>query len=90
MKISIAYAETRRQHWIQLELEAGATLNDAIVASGILERYPTIDLEQQRVGVFGKFAKLDTSLSDGDRVEIYRPIVADPKTVARRPQEVEA
>ncbi|RRJ82914.1 RnfH family protein [Aestuariirhabdus litorea] len=87
MKISVAYAETWRQHWIRLELAEGATLTDAIEASAILERYPGIDLEQQRVGIFGKLAKLDTPLSEGDRVEIYRPIIADPKTVARRPQE---
>ncbi len=89
MRISVVYAERERQHWIPLTVTANCSVEQAIRASGILERYPHIDLENQKVGVFGKFVKLDGVLSDGDRVEIYRPIVADPKTVKRRPREDE-
>jgi putative ubiquitin-RnfH superfamily antitoxin RatB of RatAB toxin-antitoxin module len=53
-------------------------------ASGLLARFPHIDLAAQKVGVFSKAAKLDTALRPGDRVEIYRPIIADPQTVPRR------
>ena len=64
----------------------GATVKDAIERSGILKQFPEIDLEQQKVGVFGKVCKLDAVLADGDRVEIYRPIICDPKAVRRRPK----
>ncbi|CAG0963169.1 partial hypothetical protein, partial [Anaerolineae bacterium] len=52
--------------------------------SGILKRFPEIDLGQQKVGIFGKLVKLDLPVKEGDRIEIYRPIIADPKTVRRR------
>lgn len=87
MQVSIAYAEPTQQFWVELELPEGATLADAVAKSGVLERFPDIDLESQKVGVFGKAAKLDTPLGEGDRVEIYRPIVADPATVPRRDEE---
>lgn len=87
MQISVVYAETDRQHWLPVQVHEGCTLGEAIKRSGILERYPQIDLAQQKVGVFGKLAKLDAALKNGDRVEIYRPIIADPKTVKRRPVE---
>ena len=50
----------------------------------MLKQFPDIDLENQAVGIFGKISKLDTKVADGDRVEIYRPITADPETVERR------
>jgi putative ubiquitin-RnfH superfamily antitoxin RatB of RatAB toxin-antitoxin module len=56
----------------------------AIEHSGMLKRFPDIDLETQRVGIFGKLAKLNSPVKDGDRVEIYRDITADPETVERR------
>tara|TARA_R110002167_G_scaffold6594_3_gene30878 strand:+ start:4201 stop:4467 length:267 start_codon:yes stop_codon:yes gene_type:complete len=87
MKVSVVYAETERQSWIPVKLAAGETVADAIHKSGILERFPAIDLCTQKVGIFGKLAKLEASLSEGDRVEIYMPIIADPKTVSRRPLE---
>jgi len=85
MKVRIAYIDAaQQQFWQQLELPATCTVQDAISASGVLEQFPEIDLEQQKVGIFGKFAKLDDPLSEGDRIEIYRPITADPATVKRR------
>jgi hypothetical protein len=84
MKIGIAYALPQRQAWYDVEVPDGATIKDAIERSGILAQFPEIDLEQQKVGVYGKVSKLDATLNDGDRVEIYRPIICDPKTVPRK------
>ena len=84
MKIGIAYALPQRQVWFDVNLQDGATVKEAIERSGILKQFPDINLEQQKVGIFGKLAKLDAVLADGDRVEIYRPITCDPKTVPRK------
>ena len=84
MKIGIAYALPQRQIWIDIELPEGATVNDAIERSGVLKQFPEINLETQKVGIFGKATKLDVMLNDRDRVEIYRPITCDPKTVPRK------
>lgn len=84
MKVGITYALPQRQAWFDVELPDGATIQDAINRSGIIKQFPEINLEQQKVGVFGKVSKLDAVLNDGDRVEIYRPIICDPKTVPRK------
>ena len=84
MKIGVAYSEPEKQVWLNIDLDEGATVQDAITTSGILDIFPHIDLTSQKVGVYGKFCKLDAKLKEGDRVEIYRPITADPKTVKRR------
>lgn len=84
MKIGIAYALATRQSWFDVEVPEGATVQDAINKSGILKQFPDIDLETQKVGIYGKLSKLDAVLADGDRVEIYRPIICDPKTVPRK------
>lgn len=85
MKVSIAYAEPGRQAWLNIDVEEGVRVKDAIDASGIYAQFPHIDLERQRVGIFGKAVKLDAPLRAGDRVEIYRAIQCDPLTVPRRP-----
>ncbi len=84
MQIGIAYAEPDQQVWLKLEIPEGSTLLDALNRSGILTRFPQVDLKRQKVGIFGKLAKLDTPLREGDRVEIYRPITVDPTKVKRR------
>ena len=84
MQIGIAYAEPDQQVWLKLEIPEGSTLLDALNRSGILSRFPQVDLKRQKVGIFGKLAKLDTMLREGDRVEIYRPITVDPTKVKRR------
>jgi len=86
MIVGVAYAKAAQQVWTNIEVPDGATIQDAIVCSGILDKFPEINLEQQKVGIFGKVSKLETPLNDGDRVEIYRPIIADPDTVERRDQ----
>ncbi len=86
INVGIAYADPDRQVWLRLTLPADSTVRDAIERSGLVSRFPQIDLNAQKVGIFGKFVKLDTLLKQGDRVEIYRAITADPATVPRRPQ----
>ncbi|MDQ8022477.1 MAG: RnfH family protein [Moraxellaceae bacterium] len=73
---------------VELRLPAGSSVADAVSASGLLQLYPEITLDgANRTGVFGKLAKPDDPLDDGDRVEIYRPLLADPKEVRRRRAE---
>lgn len=84
MQIGVAYSEPNQQVWLNIEVPETTTVKEAIERSGILKQFPHIDLDSQKVGVFGKLAKLDAPLKPGDRVEIYRPIIADPATVPRR------
>lgn len=86
MIVGVAYAKAAQQVWTNVEVPKGATIRDAIAASGILNKFPEIDLETQKVGIFGKLSDIDSVVDDGDRVEIYRPITADPETVERRDQ----
>lgn len=74
MKVSVVYAGEMAQSWLELTVSDDSTVVDAIEQCGILQRYPEIDLSKMKVGVYGKFAPLTKALSDGDRVEIYRPI----------------
>jgi putative ubiquitin-RnfH superfamily antitoxin RatB of RatAB toxin-antitoxin module len=82
--VEVAHARPERQLILVAEIDAGATLEQAIRASGILEQFPDIDLAINKVGVFGKLGKLSDTLLDGDRVEIYRPLIADPKEVRKQ------
>ena len=84
MKVGVVYALPSRQSWLTIDVPEGATVKDAIEKSGILHQYPEIDLETQKVGIFGKSTTLDTVVEEGARIEIYRPITVDPKTVKRR------
>ncbi|GAB6040574.1 RnfH family protein [Endothiovibrio diazotrophicus] len=84
MKIGVAYSDGSDSAWLKLDIEEGARVRDAIEMSGILKRFPGIDLENQKVGIFGKLTPLDRELEENDRVEIYRPITCDPETVERR------
>jgi len=82
--IEVVYAKPDIQVLIPLEVEEGTTLRTAIERSGVLERFPEIDLEKAKVGIFGKLSKLDAVLRAKDRVEIYRPLIADPKEVRKQ------
>ena len=88
MNVGVCYAMADRQIWLKLEVPDESTIIDAINLSGLLTQYPEIDLENQKVGVFGKIAKLDTVLKEGDRVEVYRKITVDPAQVQRRRVDV--
>ena len=83
MIVEVAYALAEKQSLISLEVNEGSTLKDAIDASGILKQFKQIDLSKDRVGIFSKFATLDTVLREKDRVEIYRPLEADPKKIRK-------
>lgn len=87
MQVGVAYSETGQQIWLTIEVPDDSTVRQAIDRSGILKSFPTIDLQTQKVGVFGRLVKLDTGLRPGDRVEIYRAITCDPQTVPRRDGE---
>lgn len=82
--VEVAYATPEEQVIIPLCLEQGATLLDAIKVSGVLERFPAIDLERQKTGIFSKVTKPDTVLREHDRIEIYRPLIADPKAIRKQ------
>ncbi|WP_394244656.1 RnfH family protein [Vibrio astriarenae] len=74
MRASVIYANQKDQLWLDVDVTSPATLLTAITASNIVRLFPEIDLETQKVGVFGKIKPLDSELVEGDRVEIYRPI----------------
>lgn len=74
MQIGVAYATEDEQVWLKIEVPDDSTIEQAIQRSGLMQRMPSIDLKNQKVGIFGKITKLDAALQDGDRIEIYRPI----------------
>lgn len=84
MLIEVVYALEKKQTLLELEVDEGTTLKQAIEQSGIMNTYPQIDLNKDKTGIFGKIAKLDTVLREKDRVEIYRPLIADPKQVRKQ------
>ncbi len=84
IQVEVAYALPEEQIVHVVEGESGITVEQAIRSSGILEEHPEIDLSKNKVGVFGKAAKLDAVLYPGDRVEIYRPLIADPKEARKK------
>jgi putative ubiquitin-RnfH superfamily antitoxin RatB of RatAB toxin-antitoxin module len=84
LKIEIVYAQATEQTVLSVQVEAGATVQQAIEASGILAKHPEIDLAKNKLGIFAKLTKLDTVLRDKDRIEIYRPLIADPKEVRKK------
>jgi hypothetical protein len=84
ISVSVVYALPAGATEIELELPAGSSVADALARSGLEARHPDIDFAAAGVGVYGVRVALDTKLSDGDRVEIYRPLQADPKELRRR------
>ena len=84
MNVGVAYADKFKKVWLKLEVPDGSTVQQAIEHSGLLNQFPDIDLDTQKVGIFGKLSKLTAKVVEGDRVEIYRDITADPETVERR------
>ena len=84
IRVEVCYALPDRQFLEALRVEEGTTLRQAIEQSGLLRKAPEIDLASARVGVYGKLKTHDTILRDRDRVEIYRPLIADPKDARRR------
>jgi uncharacterized protein len=84
ISIEVVYALPGEQVLLKHKVRAGATVAEAIKASGVLDKHPEIDLERNKLGIFGKLTKPDTVLREKDRIEIYRPLIADPKEVRRK------
>lgn len=86
--VEVVYALPERPEMVVLTLPEGATVHQAVEASGLLQKYPDIDPgKANKLGVFAKLVKPDAPLRDRDRVEIYRPLIADPKDVRRKRAE---
>ena len=84
MKVEVVYALPEAVDAVSISLPAGASLRDAVVASGLLERHAEIQVEKQAFGIFGRRAPLETRLTEGDRVEVYRALALDPKEARRQ------
>ena len=84
IRVEIAYARPDEQAIVPIEVPEGTTLEQVILRSRIQERFPEIQLQTAKVGVFGKLSKLSAAVRAGDRVEIYRPLLADPKEVRKK------
>ncbi|MGL5632092.1 MAG: RnfH family protein [Azovibrio sp.] len=84
LRIEVVYAMPDQQELISLRLPEGSTLKQALEASGLLEKYPEIDITKNKFGIFAKLSRLDTLLRNRDRVEIYRPLIADPKEIRKQ------
>jgi len=84
IRVEVVYALPTKQELLAVKVTPGTTVRQAIEASGILEKYPEIDLARNKLGVFAKLTKPDAVLRDRDRVEIYRPLIADPKEVRKQ------
>lgn len=82
--IEVCYAQAARQEQIRVKLPTGATLQQALEASGLLAKYPEIDVKKGKFGIWNKLSKPDAVLRDKDRIEIYRPLIADPKEVRKQ------
>ena len=81
--VEVVYALPDEQTLFRQSVPEGATVAEAIKRCGILEKYPDIDLAANKLGIFGKLTSADSVLRDRDRIEIYRPLLADPKEVRR-------
>ena len=84
IRVEVVYALPSRQEIVTVTVDEGACVQEAIEKSGLLGKYPEIDLKKNKVGVFAKLSKPDTLLRDRDRIEIYRPLIADPKAVRKQ------
>ncbi len=87
INIEVVYALPHEQTLLKLQVPQNATVSEAITLSGILGKYPDIAVDKNKFGIFGKLAKPDAVLRDKDRIEIYRPLIADPKEVRRKRAE---
>ena len=84
ISVEVAYALPDKQQIIGFEVEAGTTALEAAIQSGIAQQFPELDVEKSDMGVFGKSVKpAKHIMQEGERVEIYRPLIADPKAVRK-------
>lgn len=87
IQVEVVYALPHEQRVLKLVVEQSATVEEIIRTSGILQMYPEIDLAVNKVGIFSRNVKLDAKVRDKDRIEIYRPLLADPKEIRRKRAE---
>jgi putative ubiquitin-RnfH superfamily antitoxin RatB of RatAB toxin-antitoxin module len=87
INIEAVYALPHEQVLLKFQVPQGSTIAEALKHSGIIEKFPDIDLAKGKFGIFGKLSKVDTVLREKDRIEIYRPLIADPKEVRRKRAE---
>jgi putative ubiquitin-RnfH superfamily antitoxin RatB of RatAB toxin-antitoxin module len=87
LNVEVAYALPHVQMLVPLNVPEGTTVEKAVRLSGVLEKFPEIDLEKAKVGIWNKAAELTAVLREKDRIEIYRPLIADPKEVRRKRAE---
>ena len=87
ISVQVCYARLDRQVLRELKVDAGATIRAAIEQSGVLREMPELDLDHCKIGVYGKLKPLDAGLHERDRIEIYRPLIADPKESRRKRAE---
>ncbi len=89
INVEVAYALSERQQFIKLQVEKGTTVQQAVRLSGIEQMFPEVDLQKLSVGIFGKIVTGELyGLREGDRVEIYRPLIADPKEARKQRAEM--
>lgn len=81
--VEVVYALPERQYLRTVKLQEGSSVEQAVKASGLLELHSDIDLKQNKLGIYSRPVKLADTVNDGDRVEIYRPLIADPKELRR-------
>lgn len=84
IRVEVVYALAQAQSEVRVEIEAGSRVREAIAASGLPQRHPEVDLARCRIGIWGRAVSADATLRDLDRIEIYRPLQADPKLARRR------
>lgn len=87
INVEVAYATPAKQSLIELTVPAGSTVEQVILASGVLDIHPEIELASASVGVWNRVVKPSVEVKNGDRVEVYRPLIADPKEVRKRRAE---
>jgi len=84
IKVEVVYALPEEQVLLSVDVAEGSKVKDVILASNIIEQFPEIDMDKVDVGMFGKLTKMDQAVRERDRIEIYRPLIADPKEVRKR------
>ena len=82
--VEVIYALPEEQSLLNVEVENGIDVQQGILESGVLEQYPELDLDTMKVGLFGKITTMKQKVRDKDRIEIYRPLIADPKEVRKK------
>jgi len=87
VNIEVVYALPNEQILLKRAVPTGTTVADAVQASGMLDKHPEIDIAKNKLGIYGKLTKADAVVRDRDRIEIYRPLIADPKEVRRKRAE---